>query len=372
MKMTAGSPFHPTFGSSPPEFSGREAVIDAVTTALDDGAGSADRRAVIVGARGIGKTVTLNAIEDAAAARGWIIISETVTPGLNTRLLTERIPAAAGELRSPSGRRLTGVTLPAGLGGISLSEPAPPLSAGLRDALAELVTLARARGGSGLLITLDEVHGKGGRAELIELAAQLQHLLRRDVDIAFAAAGLPAAVNDVLNEDVATFLYRATRFHLAPLTKPETEDALQVPIESEGRTIESDALASAVQASVGYPYLIQSIGDLAWKRTPPDQPITRAEVAWAVRRAVASLGLQVHGPALHDLSPRDREFLVAMATDEGPSRISDVADRMGRKLPYVSQYRARLLAAEIIRPAGHGMVEFALPYLREYLRDTTV
>jgi hypothetical protein len=81
------------------------------------------------------------------------------------------------------------------------------------------------------------------------------------------------------------------------------------------------------------------------------------------------LGRLVHEPALADLSDVDRSFLVAMAHDDGPSRMADVAARLGVNANYASQYRLRLLAADVIRPAGRGLVAFELPYLRDYLRE---
>lgn len=65
----------------------------------------------------------------------------------------------------------------------------------------------------------------------------------------------------------------------------------------------------------------------------------------------------------------DRLFLTAMAVDPGPSRMADIADRLGVSSTYASQYRLRLLAAEVIASAGHGLVRFELPYLRDYLQD---
>lgn len=56
-----------------------------------------------------------------------------------------------------------------------------------------------------------------------------------------------------------------------------------------------------------------------------------------------------------------------MTADIGPSRLQDIAERMGVAKGYAAQYRHRLLAAELIEPAGHGLVAFALPFLREYL-----
>ncbi len=53
----------------------------------------------------------------------------------------------------------------------------------------------------------------------------------------------------------------------------------------------------------------------------------------------------------------------------GPSRMADIQQRLGVDVNYASQYRLRLIAAELIYPTRHGYVDFALPYLREYLRQ---
>ncbi len=81
------------------------------------------------------------------------------------------------------------------------------------------------------------------------------------------------------------------------------------------------------------------------------------------------MGSLIHEPALFDLSVVDRTFLAAMAADQGPSRMADIAVRLDSTPNDVSQYRLRLIAAGMIRPAGHGYVVFAVPYLRDYLRD---
>jgi Mn-dependent DtxR family transcriptional regulator len=58
-----------------------------------------------------------------------------------------------------------------------------------------------------------------------------------------------------------------------------------------------------------------------------------------------------------------------MAVDDGPSRVGDIAQRLNASANYTSQYRLRLIEAELIEPAGWGKIDFALPYLREYLRE---
>jgi len=56
--------------------------------------------------------------------------------------------------------------------------------------------------------------------------------------------------------------------------------------------------------------------------------------------------------------------MLAMAQDDGPSRMADIQRRLGVDVNYASQYRLRLIAAELIRATRRGYVDFALPYLR--------
>ncbi|WP_433913815.1 hypothetical protein [Corynebacterium marquesiae] len=89
----------------------------------------------------------------------------------------------------------------------------------------------------------------------------------------------------------------------------------------------------------------------------------------AVATAQRKLGQLVHEPALSDLSNVDRSFLVYMAQNDGPTKISDIKARFNKTDSYVGNYRRRLLDAEMITTTGHGEVDFALPYMRDYLRE---
>ena len=87
------NPFTPTFGSSPPLLVGRDDLIEQFGEALDGGPGSPGRATLYTGARGVGKTVLLNAVEEQARQRGWLVIAETATPRLIGRLVGEHLPA---------------------------------------------------------------------------------------------------------------------------------------------------------------------------------------------------------------------------------------------------------------------------------------
>jgi hypothetical protein len=59
-----------------------------------------------------------------------------------------------------------------------------------------------------------------------------------------------------------------------------------------------------------------------------------------------------------------------MAQMPGESvRLPDIMARLGATRDHVNKYRARLISAEIIEPAGRGLVRFAIPFLSDYLRS---
>jgi hypothetical protein len=111
------------------------------------------------------------------------------------------------------------------------------------------------------------------------------------------------------------------------------------------------------------------VGAQTWRLHASAVEVTVEDAQRGVANALRRLGSLVHEPALADTSAIDRSFLLAMVQDDGPSKMADIQRRLGVDVSYASQYRLRLLAAELIEPVRHGYVDFALPYLREYLRE---
>ena len=370
--MKPANPFTPTFGVTPPLLVGRDEVLADFRDALDGGVGDPARAILLTGVRGSGKTVVLNACEDAAAQRGWAIVSETTRPGLVDELTRTRLPELLADISDhPTRSTVTQVNvLAAGFGGGFTRQRSDryPAVASLRSQLTELADLAASRD-AGVLLSLDEVHREATQ-DLRAIAQTVQHMFREGRQIAFVAAGLPSAVETVLNDAVLTFLRRAERFTLGPVSPAEVDLALRTPIENAGRRITAEAIAIATAGTRGYPFLVQLVGYQMWAAAAAaDAAVIDTEQArTGVERAVQRVGRLVHEPALAGLSEVDRAFLHAMAQDSGPSRMADITARLGVSAGYASQYRLRLISAELIIPAGRGLVTFALPYLAEYLR----
>ena len=364
------NPFHPSFGVSPPLLVGRAGFLETFAEALEDGPGSPGRATLYTGARGTGKTVMLNAVEDMARARGWLVVSETATPGFVDRIVQQHLPQMLRDF-DPTAvqRRLKGLTAPLNVGRVDWDTVEKHVvAAGLRTQL-QTLTDQLATHGSGVLITLDEIHRKS-IGELRELATTVQHAFREGREVAFVGAGLASSVSDVVNDDVLTFLRRADRHSLGPVPRAEAEQGLRGPIEDSGRQVGDAALAILVDGAGGYPFLLQLVGAQAWRLRPEARDINEADATEGVARARRRLGVLVHQPALASLSDVDRSFLTAMTLDHGPSRVADIQRRLGVDANYASQYRLRLIASELIQSTGFGYVDFTLPYLREYLRET--
>jgi AAA ATPase domain len=367
--VATNNPFTPTFGSPPPLLAGRDELIEVFAEALDDGPGAAGRATLYTGARGAGKTVLLNEAEDSARQRGWLVVAETATPGFLGRLTDDHLPRLLVE-HDPEAlkRRLSGFGLPANLGSLDWETVERHTRTLSFRSKVELLTDLLAANETGLLITLDELHYRQA-SELRQFGSVVQHAFRERRQLAFAGAALPAAIDELLNDEVLTFMRRADRHHVGVVADDAVREALAQPIATRGKSITSEALDAMVAAAGGYAFFIQLLGDQVWRKVGTASDITLAVAEEGIAAARRRLGQLVHAPALAEASDVDKSFLLAMAQDDGASLVGDIADRLEVNSNYAGQYRLRLIALELIAPAGYGRVEFALPYLRDYLRE---
>jgi hypothetical protein len=362
--MTIENPFRPSAGATPPEIIGRAGVLDEFEYGLRLGSGAPGLLTIFTGARGIGKTVMLGAAHDIAREHGWAVISETATIGFLARI-GESMRALTEEFgKGPQTRRITAI----GLAGFNVTTQLPPdRQVAWRTIAEELLRLLADRG-TGLIVTVDEIHA-ADRNELAQLAASVQHLIQDRLPIGLVFAGLPAAVSDLLNEGVATFLRRADKIDLHAAAILDVETSFTATFAAAGFAVDPELVARAAQATDGYPFLIQLVGYYLWREAENNGGSVTAE---ALDRAVAAAHRRnartVIEAALSTASQKDLDFLRAMAEDEGPSTAGDIGQRLAARTNVVANYRARLMAAGLIEPAGHGKVDFAIPGLRQHLR----
>ena len=360
------NPFTPGFGLTPVILAGRDIAIDEFTAAL---AGTVpEARAILIsGQRGAGKTVLLTEFRELALEAGWIDLRMHTS---SSSLVEELRGQAIARLRELDPEAETSRLTSARISSLSASRDIVQRYEGegepLTVVLDRLAALADAEGG-GLLITLDELQS-ADRDQLHALTQHVQDLIGSGHAVAFLAAGVRTGVDALLDHERTTFLRRAHRLEVGSVDVGTAAEAIRMTVADTAKTITPEAAVLAGEISRGYPYLIQLIGSKAWQNSGDADVIEVEDVRGARETVVAAMIKNVHGPALRGLSPRKREYLLAMLEDEGPSAVGDIARRMGIDPRNQSTYRERLIEDDLIRPAGRGFVEYSLPYLDEALR----
>ena len=360
------NPFKPTAGGDPPLLIGRERVVRDFDKGLDNGVGAPGRIMLITGARGTGKTVMLTVLGDKARAHKWDVIEETASDGLCERLVSELCSkdSLIDKLTFAPSITIAGASV--SLGEAELSPKRMPET--LRKAMSARLDALEKRD-AGLMISIDETQA-ASRADLIAIATAIQHQIREKRNVSIVFAGLPQMISDLFDDEVITFLRRARTNVLANVPIDEVKESFAQTFEDSGMSLDTSLVEKAAVATAGYPYMIQLVGYYIWDAADAREStvISKEDVDEGIREARVDLDNAVCVPELHGLSKNDKAYLEAMAVSDGPSGTSEVAKRMGRSAKYAATYRKRLLDAYVIRQTDRGEVDFAVPFLREYLR----
>lgn len=359
------NPFTPTFGAIPPYMAGREEIIDELTRALENGPGSPELTTIISGARGTGKTALLSYMAEKAEGCGWVSANVSALPGMLEEIIQQAQNAASHLLNDPKKQiHLSGLRL-GDIAEISFDETEKP-TATWRIRMGNLLD-DLAKTNTGLLITVDEV--RPDLDEMVQLASAFQHFVRERRNIALFMAGLPMHVSTLLQDKSVSFLRRANYYDIGSVSNFEVEQALRKTIEEAGRTIAPNALQEAVQLTEGFPYMIQLIGYRSWNASPENMQMSTNDVEHGAQFARNDMQRKIFDTTLRELSKGDVRFLTAMLDDEGPSDLADIAQRMGKKSNYASQYKRRLIEQGLLIDCGQGSLRIGLPLFKDYLRE---
>lgn len=348
------NPFKPTAGMNPPELIGRGDILEEFGEALDNGPGAPDRLMRISGARGVGKTVMLNALGKAAADRGFQVVDVAANEGFCERISLALVGAA--QMKSVS---VAPSVLGVSVGSVEVTKSASSLGKAMLD--------ASKRGG--LLITLDEIQD-APEAEMRELGNEIQLLIRQGANVAFVFAGLPSAIDSVVGGKTLTFLQRAKHVELVRLLDYEVEESFEDTVKASGKETSPKTAAMLARAAAGYPFLVQLVGYYAWQTAERrgSAEIGAEDATKGIETARRSFDAMVIEPAIRRLPKRQLEYLVAMASAPAqPASSGDIAKGMHAETKEVGTYRKRLIDANIIEAAGYGKLAFAIPYMGDYL-----
>ena len=377
------NPYRPGFNQPPVVFAGRSDVLDGAAEALEIAAydGRTPRPLILLGPRGVGKTVTLGEIAELAAERhAWPTvhveakIRGRLLPELATLLREAGRRLVGEESRTPKRRvRVTGGKVEAmafGVGGevqLEVAQAAEPMD-DLAAALAATMAVAVERG-AGVVVTVDEVQN-ADPGELAELFGVLQQHVPDGWPLVLALAALPSLRENRGRRRLPTYLERAEWHDLDTLPPDEAREALVGPAQQAGRPMTPEAAQVLLDQAGGYPYAIQVAGHFAWRASHGSRAIGADHARSAVPRIEADLA-HLFKARWDDASPKEQEYLRAMAAVAGRGEVpkgGSVAAELGQPVTSVSYLRARLLRKGTIYREAGGALHFITPGMGAWIR----
>jgi hypothetical protein len=381
------NPFAPGAGTPPPELAGRDDLLKTVQVAIARvRIGRPTKSILMVGLRGVGKTVLLDRMRDDAEHAGVHSmrieapenrsLPALLAPQLRQALLRLSLNASAKNLATRALRGLAGFAkaLKVKYNDIEVGldyDPEP----GLADngdlehdlqALLEAAGSAAQRANTALAIFIDELQYVDER-ELEALITALHRTVQRQLPVVLVGAGLPQLRGRMGR--AKSYAERLFDFpEIGPLSEGAARQALTIPAAAQGVVFADDALDTIFAKTLGYPYFVQEWGKHAWDVTTAS-PISRADVDAASTATVAALDESFFRVRFDRLTPVEKRYLRAMAQlGPGPHRSGDIADTLERRVSSLGPTRSHLISKGMIWSPSHGDTAFTVPLFDEFMR----
>ena len=391
MPLPPSNPFRPGAGRFPPELAGRAKLIADFTVGARYAKinGEYQRPLLLVGRRGMGKTVLLTDLVAVARNLKLVVVeveatttdplSVSLASGLHAALRTyaglggkisSKWKNALSVFRSfqvtvdPTGSYSFGVDVDAAAGFADTGNLSTDLTELLRA-----VGDAAASTYSAVLIAIDELQlASEDELNALNVALHRAGQGKEPAPLIAIGAGLPSLL-PALADSTAYAERLWTPEELGPLDAPAAAAALTLPTVNLGVKWTDEAIKLAVVASRGYPFFLQEFGKAIWDVRTSDL-ISVEDVEVGIDRAIIKLDASLYSTRWARATVAERRFLVAMADDgEGPAAISEIATRMGKSASTsISRLRASLVGKNLVFTTSRGFVSFTVPGMADYIQ----
>jgi len=381
------NPFSPGAGSPPPELAGRSTVRTAVDVCLARlQIGKQAKSVIMVGLRGVGKTVLLDQMLKDAEANGFHTVRIEAPENRSLpALLAPQIRLALLRLSKVDAAKdyaIRGLRALAGFAGkmkvtfndieVGLDFDAEP---GLADngdlegdltTLLEQVGLAAQQANTVLVIFIDELQYVK-EEQLAALISALHRCSQKQLPVTVVGAGLPQLIGRM--GEAKSYAERLFTFpFIGALEDRDARDAIEKPIQNEGAEIEREAVDTIVAMTRGYPYFLQEWGKHSWD-IAPQSPITNQDVSNASATTIATLDESFFRVRFDRLTAAEKNYLRAMAAlGSGPHRSGDIAANLSRNVQSVAPVRSSLISKGMVWSPTHGDTAFTVPLFDEFMR----
>ena len=375
------NPYSPGAGTIPQILAGRDALMEKIEIELARCRnGYAFRGQILVGLRGVGKTVLLNRLANGAEAEGLksILVETPERRSLPSMLIAPLRGVLISSQWARLGKRALGLLggfikamkvkyddIEFGLDiGNESGADTGDLDNDLTAIFIELGSLARKQK-TAVVLFIDEIQYIE-EEQFASLIVALHRCTQKQLPVILIGAGLPQIVGRA--GQAKSYAERFFEYPVVgPLEREAAIEALVQPAEKQGVAFDGDALDEIFKKTEGYPYFVQEWGKHCWNVAQKPK-VLLDDVKVATELALNELDNSFFRVRFDRCTPLEKMYLRAMAQlDAGCRKSGNIAQAMGRSSQQLAPVRANLIGKGMIYSPSHGDNLFTVPMFDEFM-----
>ena len=382
------NPFSPGAGSPPPELAGRDALLEQAHILFGRVRRKKPEKSLLMmGLRGVGKTVLLNEMKRMAEHDGYRtifveasenkLLAVLLVPQLRTLLFElDRMAGTGNKVRRGLAVLMSfigAIKVSVGEFDVGLDIDPEKGAADSGDLEVDLTNLFIAVGEAAVerncavAILIDEIQYLSS-LELNALIMAMHKMQQLQLPLVLVGAGLPILAG--MAGDAKSYAERLFNFpDIGPLEEEDASLALQDPVQKEGVEFEAAALHEIYRLTKGYPYFLQEWGYQVWNQAE-SSPITLHLVQQTTELVVHRLDNNFFKVRFDRLTDGEKRYLRAMAElGQGPYRTAHISGQLGvESSATLSPVRSKLIKKGMIYSPAHGLRAFTVPVFDDFMR----
>lgn len=379
------NPYAPGAGLQPPELAGRDKLLKEAMIDMDRVLDARPTKGMMMlGLRGVGKTVLLNRLHGMAEEKGFRtakveapeggMLPQLLAPELRRVLYSldlklvrgQRVHRAASVLRNfVAAFKIKVGDIEIGIDPARGEADSGNLEQDLPVLLVAVCEAAKERNAA-LGIFLDEVQYLSSE-ELASLIVACHEVAQRNLPMFFVGAGLPQIA--ALAGNAKSYAERLFTYPVVgQLEASAARAALVNPAKNEGADFHDDAIEEILRVTERYPYFIQEWGFHVWNSAPVS-PIKRIDVQQANSGIIAQLDANFFRVRFDRLTPLQQKYLRAMAElGQSSLQTGEIAATLGVEASSVAPVRQQLINKGMVWSQHHGETAFTVPLFSEFMK----
>ncbi len=378
------NPYRPGAGLMPGYIAGRDEDIQNVEQMFEALTLNIPTQSIIFsGLRGVGKTVLINKLQSIAEEKG--IFCKHIEIEERNDFISQIAECSQAFLRTVSAKEKFKHLVQKPLDAIkslmisfnpndntfslSLQDRELYLSSNLTQSLTDVFTTigeTAQKTETPICFFIDEIQYMK-QNQLGSLIAALHRTNQLGYPVMVVGAGLPKIykmLSDEKSYSERLFLYK----QVDSLTYDQAKKAIEEPAKKFHVSYTEDAVAKIIDVTKGYPFFIQQLCQIVYKKTDSDK-IEISNVESCISDFLKTLDEGFFKSRYERCAQTDKKFVFAMVKcGELPCTISNVAKNLHKNVNSISTTRAQLINKGIIYPVRYKELDFTVPEFAGYIQ----